>query len=127
MAMTKKRRRLMDRLRKKFGWKTNTNYNRGTLLICPEATRYTMRRPMEIHDLAVYIDDYETRNRLFGINHGNDIVIYVTRCFYSKEEKRYISDLTLEAHMTFEELELIYNIAKEKELEIIAENTTMEE
>lgn len=127
MAMTKKRRRLMDRLRKKFGWQTNTNYNRGTMLICPEATKYSILRPMELHDLSVYIDDYQTRNRLFGTNYGNDITISVTRCFYSKEEKRYISDLTLEAHLTFEELELIYNIAKEKELEIIAENTTMEE
>lgn len=127
MAMTKKRRRLMDRLRKKFGWQTNTNYNRGTMLICPEATRYTMRRPMEVHDLSFYIDDYETRNRIFGNGHGNDIEISVTLCFYSEWEKRYIENLTLEAHMTFEELELIYNIAKEKELEIIAENTVMEE
>lgn len=127
MAMTKKRRRLMDRLRKKFGWQTNTNYNRGTMLICPEATRYTRRRPAEVRDLSFYIDDYETRNRILGNSHGNDIAISVTRCFYSEEEQRYISDLTLEAHLTFEELELIYNIAKEKELEIIAENTTMEE
>lgn len=37
MKMTKKRKSLQDKLRRKFKWKTNTNYNRGTILNKPDA------------------------------------------------------------------------------------------
>lgn len=123
MAMSKQRKRLMDRIRRKFKWESNTNYNRGTMLIKPYAAAYSNLPSPYVNDLSIYFNDYFIRRNIIqGEKSPLEIEITLTKYIITDDEKRpYIRDSSLIGHLTFEELELVYQIAKEKRNEIESE------
>lgn len=117
MAMTKKRKNLQDRLRRKFGWSTNTNYNRGTILEKPEASSHLNHDPKYVTDLCVNFHDYGIRREIFEGNGRSSIEITLYK-YKINEDETYTMTEALAGRISLDELELIYKIAKEKKFEI---------
>lgn len=116
MKMTKKRKSLQDKLRRKFKWKTNTNYNRGTILNKPDALTHFYHDPKYTVDLRVNFDDYLIRREiLYGDGRGVEIGLFK---YYVNGDGTYTAGERLTAYISMEELELIYKIAKEKRYEV---------
>ena len=120
MSITKVRKRLQDKLRSRFGWKTWSQNNRFTSLIKPEAMRYYHPRRADKYTISLTIDifDYRIKERLLGKPvYMGDLTITLTK-------NKQLDDGTteavehLETYLTLEELEMIYKIAKEKEMEV---------
>ena len=118
--ITDVRKRLQDKLRQKFGWKTWSQNNRFTSLIKPEAMRYSHPKRKDKHTISLTIDifDHRIKERLLGEPaYMGDLTITLTK-------HKQLDDGTteavehLETYLTLEELEMIYRIAKEKEMEV---------
>ena len=124
MKMTKRRKSLQDKLRKRFGWKTISNSHTGwTSLIKEKNEVYSHKNAS--NDLFVTFNETALWGELIGKHYGKGVLIEIRRYddFPAKEKDvRYLS-----ASLTFEELEIIYNIAKEKRFETIAERSTTQE
>lgn len=122
--MTKRRKSLQDKLRKKFGWKTSSMPSTGwTSLFKEKAETYSHKHIS--NDLFVTFNETALWGELIGKKYGKGVLIEIRRYddFPAKEKDvRYLS-----ASLTFEELEMIYNIAKEKRFETIAERSTTQE
>lgn len=107
MSMSKTRKRLQDKLRRKFKWETRNNHGSGTYLIKPNAFHPLSRPGEELAlDMAFYIDWTEIYHKT-----GNDISVYLTKLKKS-ENGNWDEMCTLVGCLSFEELEMIYNIAK---------------
>lgn len=127
--MSKKRKSFQDKLRRKcknttpsgshVRWSTNTNYGRGTILIKSNANTHMFghRGSKWFVDLVVDLDDYKLRKTAKGEYKSDPIGICLEKYSY-EGENRYIEESETWAYLTLEELELIYNIAKEKINEI---------
>lgn len=116
MPMSKLRKKLQDRLRRVFKWSTNTNYNRGTMLIKPNASTHLYTDPKYVIDLCVDIDDQRILN-----DKERAIAIGLIR-YNNTEFGIRTRGANMYACISFEELELIYNIAKEKMNEMDSSN-----
>ena len=114
--MTKRRKSLQDKLRRKFGWRTFSEPHTGwTSLIKEKNEVYSYKNAS--NDLFVIFNEMALWGELIGKNYGKGVLIEIRRYndFPAKEKDvRYLS-----ASLTFEELETIYNIAKEKRVEAI--------
>ena len=114
--MTKRRKSLQDKLRKRFGWKTRSYPDIGwTSLIKEKIEVYSYKNAS--NDLFVTFNEMALWGELIGKNYGKGVLIEIRRYddFTAKvKDVRYLS-----AGLTFEELETIYNIAKEKRVEAI--------
>lgn len=114
--MTKRRKSLQDKLRRKFGWRTFSEPHTGwTSLIKGKNEVYSYKNAS--NDLFVTFNEMALWGELIGKNYGKGVLIEIRRYndFPAKEKDvRYLS-----ASLTFEELETIYNIAKEKRVEAI--------
>lgn len=114
--MTKRRKSLQDKLRRKFGWRTLSEPHIGwTCLIKEKNEVYSYKNAS--NDLFVTLNEMALWGELIGKNYGKGVLIEIRRYddFTAKEKDvRYLS-----ASLTFEELETIYNIAKEKRVEAI--------
>lgn len=119
MKMTKKRKSLQDRLRRKFKWKTNTNYNRGTILGKQDALTHLYHNPRYTVDLRINFDDFQIRREILGNDESHGIEIGLFK-YYIKDDGFYEAAERLTGYISLEELELIYKIAKEKEFEVCA-------
>ena len=109
MAMTKIREILQYGLRRKFGWSTNTNYNHDTILVKEDTSTQL--------DICVKLDDYQIRQEILkGDGHGVEISLH--KYAINNKDGTYTELESLTGDMSLAELELIYKIAKEKELEI---------
>lgn len=116
MGMTKKRKSLQNKLRRKFKWSTNTNYNRGTILIKPNASTHLYHEPRYVIDIAFDVDDYALRRRfLSGI--GNDVQLTLTK-YDIRNDGLYEQVDEITSYISLEELELICKIAREKQIEL---------
>ena len=118
MPMTKRRKSLQDKLRRKFKWSTNTNYNRGTTLIKQDSLTHLYHNPRYVVDLSVYIDDFGIRQEILGKD-CRGITIELNK-YNVRDDGSYIHDTKLTGYIGAEELELIYRILKEKESEVCA-------
>lgn len=117
MNMTKKRKSLQDKLRRKFKWSTNTNYNRGTILIKPNASTHILHHPKYVTDLAINIGDYQLRRDLLN-GDGYGIEISMTK-YDLCDSETYDKKETLYSYITPEELEIICKIIREKQMEVM--------
>lgn len=117
MPMSKIRKKLQDKLRRKYSWSTNTDHNSGAMLIKSNASSHmNARKDKYVIDLSVYISDYIARKKIHDSKKSHDlreIVLYLTKCKQQSDGTFKYDRPQLEAYLSFEELELIYNIAKE--------------
>ena len=118
MKMTKRRKSLQDKLRRKFGWKTHPNPGTGWVSLSKEKAEVYSHKHTS-NDLIVAFDEHSLWGELMGKSWGKGIVIQIDHYDDSTEEPKLLEDL--QVGLTFEELETIYNIAKEKRFETIAE------
>lgn len=124
MKMTKKRKSLQDRLRRKFGWRTSSTPSTGwTGLLKEKANVYSHKRIS--NDLAIALDETMLWGEVLGTNWGKGITIDIHQYDDSTEKAKVLKSLSVS--LTFEELEMIYNIAKEKRFETIAERSQIQE
>lgn len=116
--MTKRRKSLQDKLRRKFKWSTNTNYNRGTTLIKQNSLTHLYHDPRYAVDLSVYIDDFGIRQEILGKD--CQVITIELNKYNVRDDGTYEHDSRLTGYIHAEELELIYKILKEKETEVCA-------
>lgn len=122
MSITKERKRLQEKLRRKFRWKTDSVANRYTSLIKPEAESYILgeRKEKYVIELSVNMMDPWIKKQLLDDKWTlGDMEIHLTRKDLL-EDGTFKPNGSIFVHLTFEELELIYKIAKKKEQEVCA-------
>ena len=124
MKMTKKRKSLQDKLRRKFGWKTDNMPNTGWTCLRKEKAEVYSRKLIS-NDLAIAFDETMLWGEVLGANWGKGITIDIRQYDDSTEKVKVLKSLSV--GLTFEELEMIYNIAKEKRFETIAERSQIQE
>lgn len=76
----------------------------------------TARKDKYVIDLSVYVSDYIARRKLRGSKKlyvQEEIILYLTKRNQQSDGSFERERPPLEARLSFEELELIYNIAKE--------------
>lgn len=123
MAMTKARKNLQGKLRRKFGWSTNTNYNRGTILEKQDASTHLYHDPKYVTDLCInFRDGMIWREIVVGDNRA--VEISLTK-YNVNDDETYTEAEALTGYISLEELEIIYKIAKEKRFEICRDHTTL--
>lgn len=116
MAMTKARRNLQGRLRRKFGWSTNTNYNRGTILDKQDASTHLWHDPKYVTDLRIDFNDARIWREILE---GGDRGVEISLTKYNvNDDETYTKVEALTGYISLAELELICKIAKEKKFEI---------
>lgn len=119
MKMTKKRKSQQDKLRRKFGWKTSSIPGIGwTGLRKEKAEVYSHKRVS--NDIAITFNDRLLWEEVLGTSWGKGITINIRQYDDSTEKAKCLN--TLSVNLTFEELETIYKIAKEKHYETIVEH-----
>lgn len=124
MKMTKKRKSLQDKLRRKFGWKTDNMPSVGWTGLRKEKAEVYSRLHAS-NDLIVSFDENLLWGELIGKSWGKGIAIEIRQYDNSTEKAKFRKVLSVS--FTFEELETIYNIAKEKRFETIAERSQIQE
>lgn len=124
MKMTKKRKSQQDKLRRKFGWKTSSIPSAGwTGLRKEKAEVYSHKRVS--NDIAISFNDILLWQEVLGISWGKGITISIHQYDDSTEKAKCLNDLSVT--LTFEELETIYKIAKEKRYETIVKRYATQE
>lgn len=121
MAMSKKRKNLQAKLRKKYKWSTNTDYGRGVVLEKRNASEHKDRWLIRsngkyVTDLYFSMSGCATRRSLSGDKNVREIQINLNK--YRERQGQHEFYASLDAMISFEELELIYNIAKAAREEI---------
>lgn len=124
MKMTKKRKSQQDKLRRKFGWKTSSIPSVGwTSLLKEKAEVYSHKRIS--NDIAISFNDILLWQEVLGTSWGKGITISIRQYDDSTEKAKCLNDLSVT--LTFEELETIYKIAKEKRYETIVKRFATQE
>lgn len=121
MSMSKLRKKLQDKLRRKYRWSTNTNYNRGCNLIKEGAVRHLLHKENKwVIDFAIYHDNIRIRDSLRNRNPEYEIQMWLTR---SKplDDGNWKTIEQIPLYFSFEEFELLYNILKEHREEVKGE------
>ena len=119
MKMTKKRKSYQDKLRRKFGWKTSSIPSVGwTGLLKEKAEVYSHKRIS--NDIAITFNDCLLWEEVLGTSWGKGITIDIRQYDDSTEKAKCLNNLSVT--LTFEELETIYKIAKEKRYETIGKH-----
>lgn len=118
MAMSKERKNLQAKLRRKYKWSTNTDYGRGVILEKQNASKHKDRRSdgKYVTDLYFGMSGCATRKSLSGDKNVREIQINLNK--YKENQGHHEFYASLCAMISFEELELIYNIAKAAREEI---------
>ena len=118
MAMSKERKNLQAKLRRKYKWSTNTDYGRGFVLEKQNASEHKDRWSSDeyVTDLYFSMSGCATRKSLSGGKNVREIQINLNK--YKEHQGHYEFYASLGAMISFEELELIYNIAKAAREEI---------
>ena len=124
MKMTKKRKSQQDKLRRKFGWKTSSIPSTGwTGLLKEKAEVYSYKHIS--NDIAISFNDILLWQEVLGTSWGKGITIDISQYDDSTEKAKCLNNLSVT--LTFEELETIYKIAKEKRYETIVEHFATQE
>ena len=113
MAMSEKRKKAQDKLRKKYNYKTNTNYERGTILykksVDPDFN------PADNDKIIYDINIIMNKQLLFTkTEESNDIIIQTSSYYdagFCPEDVRYKHIMDHEIVLSLEELDLIHEIA----------------
>lgn len=118
MAMSKERKSLQAKLRNKYKWSTNTDYGRGVILGKQNASEHKDRQSggKYVTDLYFSMSGCATRRSLSGDKNVREIQINLNK--YRERQGQHEFYASLGAMISFEELELIYNIAKAAREEI---------
>lgn len=124
MKMTKKRKSQQDKLRRKFGWKTTNRFG-WTSLLKEKADVYWYSLKYASNDIAITFNDRLLWEEVLGTNWGRGITIDIRQYDDSTEKAECLNNLSVT--LTFEELETIYKIAKEKRYETIVEHYAIQE
>lgn len=124
MKTTKKRKSLQDKLRRKFGWKTDNMPSIGWTGLCKEKAEVYSYKHIS-NDLTIAFNETMLWGEVLGANWGKGITIDIRQYDDSTEKVKVLKSLSV--GLTFEELEMIYNIAKEKRFETIAERSQIQE
>lgn len=126
MKMTKKRKSQQDKLRRKFGWKTSNRSGIGwTSLLKEKANVYWYSLKYASNDIAITFNDRLLWEEVLGTNCGRGITIDIRQYDDSTEIAKCLNNLSVT--LTFEELETIYKIAKEKRYETIVKHYAIQE
>lgn len=124
MKMTKKRKSQQDKLRRKFGWKTANRSGIGwTSLFKEKADVYSLK--CVSNDIAITFNDLLLWQEVLGTSCGKGITINIRQYNDSTEEAECLNSLSVT--LTFEELETIYKIAREKRYETIVKHYATQE
>lgn len=124
MKMTKKRKSQQNKLRRKFGWRTaNPPCTGWTGLYKQKAAVYSHK--CVSNDLVIAFDQNLLWGEILDTNWNKGITIEIRQYDDSTEKTKVLNYLS--ASLTFEELETIYNIAKEKRYETIVKHSTTQE
>lgn len=124
MKMTKKRKSQQDKLRRKFGWKTSSMPRIGwTRLFKEKAEVYSHKRIS--NDIAITFNGILLWQEVLGTSWGKGITIDIRQYDDSTEKAEFLNSLSV--NLTFEELETIYKIAKEKQYETIVKHCATQE
>lgn len=118
MSISKMRKKLQDKLRRKYHWNTNTNYNRGCNLISKNAATHLLHEKNKwVIDLAICHDNLAIRDSLRNRNPEYEIQMWLTR---SKplDDGNWKTIEQIPLYFSFEEFELLYNILKEHREEV---------
>ena len=123
--ITKERKKIQAKLRKKYGYQTRS-YSGGMSIIKPRAASYMFRKKdMCVVDMAVSVDRYAVRHNMKKDNKKvPEIEISLTKYEPTKitgfedkleyvEREKWEEKSKLIGQISFEELELIYKAAKE--------------
>ena len=122
--MTKKRKNQQDKLRRKFGWRTsNMRISGWTGLLKEKAEVYSHKHVS--NDIAITFNDRLLWEEVLGTSWGKGITIDIRQYDDSTEKAKCLNNLSVT--LTFEELETIYKIAKEKRYETIVEHYAIQE
>lgn len=121
MKMTKKRRNQQDKLRRKFGWKTSNIPSTGWTGLFKEKAEVYSHKHIS-NDIAITFNDRLLWEEVLGASWGKGITINICKYDDSTEKAKFINSLSVT--LTFEELEMIYKIAKEKRYETIGKHYT---
>ena len=119
MSMSKIRKSIQAKLRRKFKWSTNTNYNRGAMFEKMDANPYYVKRSdfKKTVDIMVYC----------GNNFENDGLIEINLAKYGiSDPDRPLIESSINAYISFDELELLYNAIKQYRDEIDEEEMNNE-
>ena len=118
MSMSKIRKNLQAKLRRKFKWSTNTDYGRGFGLEKLNASESKVPRSDDkyVTDIYFNMSDFATRKSLSGDKNVREIRLHFNK--YIEHHGQHKLETCLGVMISFEELELIYNIAKAAREEI---------
>lgn len=114
MSMSKIRKSLQAKLRRKFKWSTNNNYNRGAMFEKMDVNPYYVKRSdfKKTVDIMVYC----------GNDFGNNGMIEINLAKYDiNNPDRPLIESSVNAYISFDELELLYNAIKQYRDEIAKE------
>lgn len=122
MSMSKIRKKLQDKLRRKYHWNTNTNYNRGCNLIAKNAATHMLHEKNKwVIDLAICHDDLAIREALENKKSAFEIQLWLTKSIPLDDSSWKTVEQT-PIYFSFEEFELLYNILKEHREEVMEED-----
>ena len=124
MKMTNKRKSQQDKLRRKFGWKTTNRFG-WTSLIKEKADVYWYSLKYASNDIAITFNDLLLWQEVLGTSCGKGVTINIRQYNDSTEEAEFLNSLSVT--LTFEELETIYKIAREKRYETIVKHYATQE
>lgn len=81
MAMSKERKNLQAKLRRKYKWSTNTDYGRGVILGKQNASRHKVSRSNDeyVTDLYFSMSDFMTRRSLSGDKDVREVRIHLNK------------------------------------------------
>lgn len=119
MKMTKTRKNLQDKLRKRFGWKTFWEKHGDITTLCKENIAKFKCNDGRVGSIKLEIEmlPHKLWNELTGNGDPHGITISYWKVDGHGSKPWAITKIT------FEELETIYKIVKEKRYEIISEKT----
>lgn len=122
MRISKMRKKLQDKLRRKYRWSTNTDYNRGCNLIKSNAATHLLHDTNKwVIDLAICHGDMEIHESLRKKNQNHEIQLWLTKLIPLDDGSWKTIEKT-PIYFSFEEFELLYSILKEHREEVKGEN-----
>lgn len=116
MSMSKIRKNIQAKLRKKFKWSTKTNRNCDVMFEKMDANPYYVKRPdlKKTVDIMIYCSNEFRNNDMIEIN--------LAKYGISNPDNPLIESV-VDAYVSFDELELLYNAIKQYRDEIAKEET----
>ena len=121
MSISKARKKLQDKLRRKYHWSTNTDYNRGCNLIKSNAVTHLLRDTNKwVIDLAICHTNIRIRESLKKKKQKYEVELWLEKLTPLDDGSWKTIERT-PMYFSFEEIELLYNILKEHRDEVKGE------